>query len=297
MVNFAIKINDNEIQLATSATNALKSIPEPIDITSVGIGTSHRFVSTNQNPKVLVALDNLIQSPIVSTAITSSLANNVVSTDDIIEFTGVSSFFGGDLVKIGEEIMLIEGVGIGSTNFVRVRRQWMGTPLTGIDTGTLITKVVGNYNIVDNTLNFVEAPYGNTPLGTSTNAPDERDYQGISTSSTFQGRTFLRNAAPNTSNETYYKNNVFDDISQNFNGIENVFTLTTDNANVSGIADEGAIVLVNDIFQVSGSEDNYELTENSGITSITFVGTGRNNLLLLNQWEETLVFLHSQEEE
>ena len=135
-----------------------------------------------------------------------------MSTDDIIEFTGVSSFFGGDLAKIGEEVMLIEGVGIGSTNFVRVRRQWMGTPLTGIDTGTLITKVVGNYNIVDNTLNFVEAPYGNTPLGTSTNAPDERDYQGISTSSTFQGRTFLRNAAPNTSNETYYKNYVFDDI-------------------------------------------------------------------------------------
>ena len=272
---FAIKINDNEIQLATNPTNALKSIPEPIDITSVGIGTSHRFVATNQNPKVLVALDNLIQSPIVSTAITSSLANNVVSTDDLLEFTGVSSFFGGDLAKIGEEIVLIEGVGIGSTNFVRVRRSWMGTPLTGIDTGTLITKVVGNYNIVDNTLNFVEAPYGNTPLGTSTNPPDERDYQGISTSSTFQGRSFLRNAAPNTSNETYYKNNVFDDISQNFNGIENVFTLTTDNANVSGIADEGAIVLVNDIFQVSGSEDNYELTEISGITSVTFTGTSR----------------------
>ena len=188
-----------------------------LDITSVGIGTSHRFVSTNQNPKVLVALDNLIQSPLVSTAITSSLANNVVSTDDIIEFTGISSFFGGDLVKIGEEVMLIEGVGIGSTNFVRVRRQWMGTPLTGIDTGTTITKVVGNYNIVDNTLNFVEAPYGNTPLGTSTNAPDERDYQGISTSSTFQGRTFLRNAAPNSTNETYYKNYVFDDISDEFN--------------------------------------------------------------------------------
>ena len=70
-----MKLNDNEIQLASSAANALLTIPQVLDITSVGIGTSHRFVSTNQNPKVLVALDNLIQSPIVSTAVTSSLAN------------------------------------------------------------------------------------------------------------------------------------------------------------------------------------------------------------------------------
>ena len=53
---FAIKINDNEIQLASSASNALLPIPQPIDITSVGIGTSHRFVSTNQNPKVWLLL-------------------------------------------------------------------------------------------------------------------------------------------------------------------------------------------------------------------------------------------------
>ena len=173
--------------------------------------------------------------------------------------------------------MLIEGVGIGSTNSIRVRREWMGTPLSGIATGALVTKVVGNYNIVDNTLNFVEAPYGNTPLGTITNPPDERDYQGISTSSTFQGRSFIRNAAPNTSNETYYKNYIFDDISSGFNGVDNVFTLTNNNSNVTGISNEGAIILVNDIFQVSGGRDNYELSETTGITSITFVGTGRTN--------------------
>ena len=102
------------------------------------------------------------------------------------------------LFKVGDEIMKIEGVGIGSTNR-RVRRGWMGTNIqSGLSTGDLVTKVVGNYNIVGNTLNFVEAPYGNTPIGTSTNPPDQRDYLGISTSSTFQGRSFMRNAAPNT---------------------------------------------------------------------------------------------------
>ena len=42
-----------------------------------------------------------------------------------------------------------------------------GTALAGYGTGTVVTKVDGNYNIVDNTLNFVEAPYGNVPLSTS----------------------------------------------------------------------------------------------------------------------------------
>ena len=272
---FAVKVNDNEIQLASSPQNSLLPTPQVIDISSVGIGTSHRFVSVNQNPKVLVALDNLIQSPIVSTSVTTTLLDEALSTDDIIKFTGITSFFGGDLVKIGNEIMLIEGVGIGSTNHMRVRRSWMGTSLSGIATGALVTKVVGNYNIVDNTLNFVEAPYGNTPLGTSTNPPDQRDYQGISTSSTFQGRSFLRSAAQNTSNETYYKNYVFDDISQNFTGIANTFTLTNQGTNVAGISNEGAIILINDIFQTSGLNDNYELEESVGVTSITFVGTGR----------------------
>ena len=39
----------------------------------------------------------------------------------------------------------------------------------GYSTGALITKVQGNYNIVNNTLNFVEAPYGNIPLSSTTN--------------------------------------------------------------------------------------------------------------------------------
>ena len=41
----------------------LKHVPEVVELESVGIGTSHRFVATNQNAKVVVALDNLIQSP------------------------------------------------------------------------------------------------------------------------------------------------------------------------------------------------------------------------------------------
>ena len=180
------------------------------------------------------------------------------------------------MFKVGDEIMKIEGVGIGSTNRVSVRRGWMGTTIqTGLSTGDLVTKVVGNYNIVGNTLNFVEAPYGNTPIGTITNPPDQRDFIGITTSSSFQGRSFMRTAQPNTANETYYKNYIFDDISDQFNGIENEFTLKSDGSNITGINNEGAIVLINDIYQVTGGANNFTLSENTGITSITFTGASR----------------------
>ena len=70
---FAVKVDDNTIKIASSAENALKSIPQVVQLESVGIGTSHRFISTNQNAKVIVAIDNVIQSPVVSTAVTSHL--------------------------------------------------------------------------------------------------------------------------------------------------------------------------------------------------------------------------------
>ena len=270
---FAIKVDDAKIRLASSVENALKPQPISLDITTVGIGTSHTFTSKNQNQKVIIAIDNLIQSPLVATALTTSLQRESLILDDIIYFTGITSFFGGDLIKIDSEVMRIDSVGIGSTNAIRVKRPWMGTVVSGHSTGSLVTKVTGNYNIVDNTINFVEAPYGNVPISSTTNAPDERDWVGISTGSSFQGRTFLRSGMKGTSNETYYKNYVFDDISSGFDGLTKSFTLKSNRSDVSGIADENAVVLVNDIFQGPGLTYDYNLSESSGITTITFTGT------------------------
>ena len=270
---FIVKVDENKVKLASSSTNALKIVPEVLNITSVGIGTSHRFVSTNQNAKVLLALDNIIQSPVVSTAVTTSLADQVFTTDDILKFSGISSFFGSDLIKVNNEIMKIEGIGIGSTNFIKVRRQWLGTSLAGYSTGQLVTKVFGNYNIVDNIITFAEAPYGNIPLGTSTNSPDERDWTGIAKPSHFQGRTFIRSGIPNSSDETYHKNYIFNDISSGFNGTNKTFTLKSNGSNVTGISTENAVILINDVFQGPGISYDYNLSENIGITSITFTGT------------------------
>ena len=279
---YAVKIDDETIKLAESVSKALQTVPEVVDLTSVGIGTSHCFNAVNQNKKALLSIDNIIQSPIVSTAVTTHLADQVFTTSDVIEFAGITSFFGGDLIKIGNEILRIDSIGQGGNdNLIRVRRPWAGTALAGYGTGTVITKVDGNYNIVDNTINFVEAPYGNVPLSTSTNPPDSRDWVGISTGSSFEGRTFMRSGVPDTANEPYYRNYIFDSISAQFTGEESDFTLKSNGSNVSGIVTDTAIILINDVFQTpndsSGTTSNeYNIIEDAtvGVTTISFTGTG-----------------------
>ena len=154
----------------------------------------------------------------------------------------------------------------------------MGTRIGTAVTGDLVTKISGNYNIINNKLNFVEAPFGNTPIGSTTNPPDERDWTGVTTSSSFQGRSFMRSGIVDTANESYHKNYIFDNISSGFNATETEFTLKQNGSNTPGISTEGAIVLVNDIFQSPGLSDQYTLSEQSGITSITFQGTNTTPL-------------------
>jgi hypothetical protein len=275
---YVVKVNDISIKVAASASEALSTTPNTLNFTSVGVGTNHVFTAKNQNQKVLISIDNMIQSPIVSSDITSSLLSNFSITQNTAYFAGITSFFGGDLIKINDEIMRVETVGFGSDLGVLVRRPWMGSEIASHASGSTIYKISGNYNIVGNTLNFYEAPYGPTPIGSTTNPPDERDFTGITTNSTFSGRTFLRSGILNGTSETYSKNYIFDDISNNFNGISTEFTLKSNGSNISGISTGNAIVLIKDIFQgpqrlgVVNILGDYKLTESLGITTISFTG-------------------------
>ena len=274
---YVVKVSNSAIKVSTSSSEALKSVPNVLDLTSVGIGQSHVFTSKNQNSKVIVGIDNLIQSPIVSTSVTSLLSKNVGFFDGEIYLSSVDLIYGGDLLRIDDEILKVASVGVGSTNSVSVIRSWMGTGLSTHSSSTLVTKVIGNYNIIDNKIYFSEAPYGKISVLSSSNSPDEIDYTGIITSSSFSGRVFLRNGESDTLNETYSTNYIFDDISNNFNGIQKSFNLTANGFEVTGISTDNVIVLINDIFQSPNSTlnvNNYDLTENLGITSITFTGIG-----------------------
>jgi len=278
---YIVKNDDLYVQVAASASEALKEVPTVLDLTTTGIGTLHKFTSKKQNSKVLISIDNFIQSPIVATSVTTTLLSDASLIDGFVNLVGITSFFSGDLIKIDDEIMRISSVGLGTlSNRLTVQRPWMGTGISSHTNGSLVTKIVGDYNIVDNAINFNSAPYGLTPIGTTTNPPDERDYAGIGTYSTFSGRSFIRSGLQDTTNETYWNNNVFDDISSNFVGLKTEFTLQYENSNVSGIVTSNAIVLLNNVFQgparsggikISG---DYTLNETSGITSISFVGFG-----------------------
>ena len=142
------------------------------------------------------------------------------------------------------------------------------------NSGTTVTKMTGSYNIVGSTINFVSPPYGAIPLSTTSSAPSERDYTGLTTHSTFQGRTFMRSSPVNSTRETYYANHVFDNVSNEFTGIRSEFRLTQGGQNVTGFSTDNAIILINNIFQepqgVQADQGNHDLTEVSGISSIRF---------------------------
>ncbi len=273
---YVVRLNDLDIRVSASASDALKTVPNVLDIISVGIGSSHTFTSKNQNKKAIVGIDNVIQSPIVSTAITSLLTQNIAFFDSQVYVSGISSIRGGDLIKINDEIMKVTSVGVGSTNVLSVIRPWMGTGLSTHSSSTLVSKVYGNYNIVENKIYFSEAPYGQVPFTNPSDRPDEQDYIGIVTGSSFSGRIFLRSGISDGTNESYSNNYIFDDISDNFDATTKTFTLKSNSSNVTGISTDNAIVLINDIFQGPNYPLNvvdYDLSESLGITSITFTGS------------------------
>jgi len=276
---YVVKINDLDIKVAASASEALQSVPNVLNLTSVGIGNSHILDSKNQNNKVILGIDNLIQSPIVSTSTTTILTKNVTLFDSEIYVSKISSIYNGSLIQINDEIMKVAAVGVASTNAISVIRPWLGTKLSAHSLSNQVTKVLGNYNILDNVLYFTEAPFGGVSVQNLSNRPDEIDYTGITTNSSFSGRVFLRSGEPDTLNESYKNNYIFDDISDKFNGSQKLFTLKSKESNITGISTDNAIVLINNIFQGPVSSNilgDYDLIENVGITSISFTGTANS---------------------
>ena len=275
---FVVKIGDGSVRFAESAEKALRLNPEVFQFTSVGIGTSHNITAKKQNAKSLIAVDNMIQAPLSETQIVTSLNDNIVF-DSTFPTTGITSIAAADLIKIGAEVMRVVSVGVAGAGNLTVQRGQLGTNLQPHGVGSTITKMSGTYNIVGSTLNFVSPPYGAIPLSTTSGSPSERDYTGLTTHSTFQGRTFMRTAPVNTDKETYFANHVFDDVSNNFTGLRSEFRLTSEGQNTTGFSTDNAIILINNIFQepqgAQANQGTYDLSEiASGISSIRFEESG-----------------------
>lgn len=264
---YVYKFDNKFIGFCTSPSDALSSTPKLIDLILVGIGNNHYVTATNQNAKCIILIDNVIQSPIVSTGITATIQNDLELLDTTLYFSGITSFFGGDIIKIDDEIMKITSVGVGSTNFIEVERPVMGTILSTHQKDTLIRKLKGNYNIVGSKIYFSQAPYG--PIYDEVNGD-------VNIRSTFQGRVFLRSGIPNSDVSTYEKNYVFDDINSQFDAVVSDFTLKSEEKDITGFSTSNSILLINSIFQ--SPEDNYDLSELGSETQVNFTGTATSAL-------------------
>jgi hypothetical protein len=273
---YIVKVSDIKVKVAASASESLLTSPNILDITSVGIGTDHRFTSKKQNSKCLISIDNIIQSPVVSTAITTGLTTSSSTSSSIIEISNTTNFYGGDLIKINDEIMKIRSVGFGGTNSILVERSLLGTNSQAHNLSDSVVKISGQYNIINNTLYFSEPPFGKFFISNANDSSNVDEYSELEISSKFNGRVFIRSGNENSILETYEYNYLLDSISPSFTGFATEFTLKSDNSNISGISTSNAIILINNIFQsptkLTGSieKNQYSLRENSGITSITF---------------------------
>lgn len=268
--SYVYKFDNARIGLCSSPEHAFSDPPILFDLTSLGIDSRHYITSTKQNAKSLICIDNVIQSPIVGISVTTTLSKDLNRVDDTLVFTGITSFFAGDLIKIDDEIMKVDAVGVGSTNYVNVKRPWMGTGISSHSSGSLVQKFKGNYNIIGNVLHFDGAPYG--PF-----SPEPEFENSSSTSietlinSTFQGRVFIRSGNPNISQETYEKNYLFDDVSNLFDAKQKTFELKQSSSSLTGFHEDNSIILVNNILQVPTKD--FVLSEISSKTNLTFTGT------------------------
>jgi len=282
---YIVKLDELDVRVAASASDALKAIPTVLSLESVGIGTLHKFTAKNQNSKLLVAVDNQIMSPVIGNGVTESLTTSLGFYDSTVTLSGISSIVSGSLIRINDEIMLVNSSSIVS-NSVLVNRGWAGSGISSHNSGSLVRKLIGDYNIVDNKINFITPPFGRIPFPNPNTRGDEEDYTGLEISSTFNGRLFMKSGDPNGILEPYHNNYTFDEvISTEFNSVSNNFTLTSNSNNISGFSTSNAIVLINNIFQLPSRtgtfvniEGNYDLVESVGITTISFVGNGTSTL-------------------
>ena len=106
---YVIKIDDNQFNVALSQADANAGISTTF--TSFGTGNYHLFEMFKKNEKSLITLDNVIQTPLSYTPVTTTLSNNVsgqvsISTT-VLGIAGISSIILNDILKIGEEYVKV----------------------------------------------------------------------------------------------------------------------------------------------------------------------------------------------
>ena len=261
---YAIRVTEDKLQLAIGASEATAGTAVTFT-TLTGIGLTHSLEvdSDLANTRTIITLDNIIQSPIARKDVSVSLSSAVGIGSTVVFLNDVSNVVGKSLLKIEDEIIRVELVGVGATNSLDVIRGQMGTVAAAHTVGAAVTVLSGDYRIYHGNIYFTESPYGPAGIGT------------LTTRTSFSGRAFYR--------LNYDTNLIIDDISESFDGATDKFNLTSNSQAISGIQSSFGAILINNIFQRPfygdvGSilESDYQIV-GTGQT-IDFTGTGVEDL-------------------
>ena len=262
---YPIRLTKDKIKVAISTSNAAGGLGVTF-VNVAGVGTNHTLAVETEEAtnRSMISIDNIIQSPIARKILPLGLSTAVGIGTTVIRVLDATKLEGKSLIKIGDEILKVDLVGVGATNTLNVVRGFMGTVAVAHTVGAAITAISGDYRIDNGKIHFSEAPYGPAGIGT------------LVTNSSFSGRLFYR--------LKYDNNFIFDDISEQFTGIGQTFNLTSNGQTVTGIAGVTTAygsVLINNIFQKpfygdvgSISKSDYQII-GAGQT-ITFTGSFNN---------------------
>ena len=281
---YAIKINNDEFKLATSQANA--NAGTAVTFSSAGSGNGHTIEMFKKLEKSLITIDGVNRAPLAYTPVNHTLSDNGGSISvgaTYFGISGISSILPGDVLKINDEYLKVDAVGLGTTtigpitgtgsfNVIKSERGFVGTLATTHTDGTSVRLYQGSFNITRSQIHFTEAPRGNTQeLVDESNIPY--------TKSSFGGRVYLR--------QDYSTNQIYDNVSRQFTGIGATYTLTVGGANTTGIETGSGVVFINNIFQTptttNNSGGNYTFIENAGISSVVFSGV--NNASFISEYD------------
>jgi hypothetical protein len=269
---FAVVTGRNYDQFQISTTRSGTAVT----FTDLGGGNAHEFEMVKKIEKSIIVIDDLIQHPLIFTDVSHTLSGSIGTASTIFNLSGISSINTSDILKINDEYLKVNNVGLGTSstgpitnngsfNLVQTERGFVGTSATSHTSSTQVDVYRGAFNIVKNEIHFVDAPRGNPQI-------DKTKYNLDYETSTFNGRVFLRS--------DYTTNKVYDDLSNQFNGIGRTFSLQVGGANTTGIGSTGGsgIVLINGIFQqpttTNNPRGNFDIEEDTsaGISTIIFSG-------------------------
>ena len=272
---YAIKDNNQQYRIALTENDAKVGAAVTF-LDGTGTGNKHRFSMRKRDEKSMISISGLVQKPISYTSIEYDLNVPVVGYVTAFVLSGISSVQSGDLLKIEDEYSIVRTVGFGTTTIgpvvgigtwtlVEVERGAVGTAATSHAAGETARLFRGSFQILDSQVHFTKAPLGgDLGITNAANLPYAR--------ATFGGRAFLR--------KDYSKNQIFDDISEQFDGLETTYPLTSIGVAVTGIGSTGGngVLFINNIFQAPYSENNtnsnFKILDNpsAGIASVQFTG-------------------------